>query len=205
MTIADCFAQLPAHPRPMRRCPALLLVIACAALLSSCGRRPHPIAAPAPPPAVIADSPTPAAARPSEPAATLAAPGALTDDEIFARKTLDEINAERPLADVFFALDEWQLSDEARAALTNNNVWLRRWRSTRITIEGHGDARGTHQYNLALGSRRADAIKNYLVSLGIAPDRVLTVSKGKEAPFCTSDHEECWQQNRRGHFIITGK
>jgi hypothetical protein len=79
------------------------------------------------------------------------------------------------------------------------------WTSTRITVEGHCDSRGTAEYNLALGERRASAVKDYLVSLGIAPDRIATVSKGEETPVCLEESEGCWQQNRRGHPIITAK
>ena len=82
---------------------------------------------------------------------------------------------------------------------------MKRWTSTRITVEGHCDERGTAEYNLGLGERRANAVKDYLVSLGIAADRVTVVSKGKEAPVCTEENESCWQQNRRGHFVITAK
>jgi peptidoglycan-associated lipoprotein len=72
-------------------------------------------------------------------------------------------------------------------------------------VEGHCDSRGSSEYNLALGTRRAEAVKSYLVSLGVPTDRVTVVSKGKEQPFCTEESEECWQQNRRGHFLITEK
>ena len=75
----------------------------------------------------------------------------------------------------------------------------------KITLEGHCDSRGTTEYNLALGERRAQAAKAYLVSLGISADRILTISKGKESPFCTEEAESCWSQNRRGHFVITAK
>ena len=119
--------------------------------------------------------------------------------------TLEEINAKRPLEDVFFDYDKSVLRDEGRASLQKNAEWLKRWGSTRITVEGHCDSRGTAEYNLALGERRAGAARDYLISLGIAADRVLAVSKGKEQPFCREENESCWSQNRRGHFIITGK
>jgi peptidoglycan-associated lipoprotein len=115
------------------------------------------------------------------------------------------LNSERPLADVFFALDQSTIRDEGRAALTTNANWLKRWTATRITIEGHCDERGTPEYNLSLGDRRANAVKAYLVELGVPADRITVVSKGKEAPFCTDKNESCWQQNRRGHFVITAK
>jgi peptidoglycan-associated lipoprotein len=75
--------------------------------------------------------------------------------------------------------------------------------TSKVLIEGHADSRGTNEYNLALGERRADVVRDYLVSLGVAADRVSIVSKGEEQPFCTEETESCWQQNRRGHFIVT--
>ena len=129
----------------------------------------------------------------------------LTEDEIFQRKTLAQLNAERPLGDVFFDYDQSAVRDDARAPLQGNADYLRRWTSVRLTIEGHCDSRGSSEYNLALGDRRANAVKDYLVSLGVAADRVTVVSKGKEQPFCMEENEACWQQNRRGHVLITAK
>jgi len=86
-----------------------------------------------------------------------------------------------------------------------NATWLKRWTATRITIEGHCDERGTAEYNLGLGERRASALKAYLVELGVPENRLAISSKGKEAPFCSESNEACWQQNRRGHFVITAK
>ncbi len=115
------------------------------------------------------------------------------------------MNAEKPLADVFFDLDESTLRDDARASLSRNADWLKRWTSTAITVEGHCDSRGSSEYNLALGSRRANAVKDYLVNLGVSASRLTVISKGKEQPFCSTEDESCWSQNRRGHFIITAK
>ena len=122
-----------------------------------------------------------------------------------AQKSLDQLNQERPLADVFFELDSSSIRDDARASLSTNATWLKRWTNMRINVEGHCDERGTAEYNLALGERRANAVKSYLVELGVPADRIVVVSKGKESPFCTESNEACWQQNRRGHFIITAK
>jgi len=110
-----------------------------------------------------------------------------------------------PLGDVFFDLDRSELRNDGRSVLQKNADWLRRWSATRITIEGHCDERGTAEYNLALGERRASAVREYLTGLGVPSSRILVISKGKETPFCTQNNEECWQQNRRGHFVITGK
>ena len=95
--------------------------------------------------------------------------------------------------------------EKARAVLQRSADWMKRWTSTVITVEGHCDARGSSEYNLALGTRRANAVKDYLVSLGIQGGRVTVISKGKEQPFCSTNEESCWSQNRRGHFIITAK
>jgi len=109
------------------------------------------------------------------------------------------------MEDVFFDLDKSDIRTDGRASLQKDSDWLKRWASAQITIEGHSDSRGTAEYNLALGARRATAVKDYLVSLGVPAARVTIVSKGKEQPFCTQEDESCWQQNRRGHFVITGK
>ena len=129
----------------------------------------------------------------------------LTEEEIFQRKTLDQLNAERPLSDVFFDYDMSEIRADARGPLQANADWMKKFAGTQIVLEGHGDSRGSAEYNLALGSRRANSVKDYLVSLGVPTTRVTVVSKGKEAPFCTEETEACWQQNRRGHFLITGK
>jgi peptidoglycan-associated lipoprotein len=113
--------------------------------------------------------------------------------------------ARRPLDDVFFDLDEATIRNEARAPLQKNADWMKKWTTTQVAIEGHCDSRGSSEYNLALGSRRATAVKDYLVSLGVAANRVTVISKGKEQPFCSEESESCWQQNRRGHFVVSAK
>lgn len=118
---------------------------------------------------------------------------------------MQQLNDERPIGDVYFDFDKSDIREDAKATLAKNADYLRRWPSTRINIEGHCDERGTAEYNLGLGERRAAAVKNYLVSLGIGADRIATISKGKESPICTESNETCWQQNRRGHPIFTAK
>ncbi|MGH9254249.1 MAG: OmpA family protein [Vicinamibacterales bacterium] len=182
------------------------LTILCATLVSAgCGKKVPPAAASTAPPSPVVEPPPPAPPRSAAPAPVATTSTALSDEELFAQKTLDELNAERPLADVLFDLDEWTIRDDARVILQKNADWMRRWTSTRITLEGHCDDRGTGEYNLALGERRAHAVKEYLASLGVTPDRVLVVSMGEETPVCRDTHEGCWQQNRRGHPIITAK
>ncbi len=115
------------------------------------------------------------------------------------------MNAERPLGDVFFDLDQSEVRADARPVLQTNADWMKKWTATQIMLEGHADSRGSSEYNLALGTRRANSVRDYLVSLGVPTARITVVSKGKEAPFCTEENEACWQQNRRGHFVITRK
>lgn len=184
---------------------AVLALIVCAVAIAACGRRTQPVAAPTTPPPSVQEAPPPPPPPVAEAPTAPSTPVALTEEEIFARKTLDELNAEKPLADAFFDFDQWQVREDARTSLQKNAESLRRWPSTRVTIEGHCDDRGTSEYNLALGDRRANAVRSYLISLGIAAERLLVVSKGEEAPFCAEDAEDCRQQNRRGHFIITAK
>jgi peptidoglycan-associated lipoprotein len=129
----------------------------------------------------------------------------LSEEEVFARKTVDQLNAEKPLADVFFDLDKADVREDARPVLQRDADWMKRWSSVQVTLEGHADSRGSAEYNLGLGNRRATAVKEYLVSLGVPAGRVVVVSKGKEQPFCNEDNEACWSQNRRGHFVITSK
>ena len=172
--------------------------------VAGCGKK-EPAVTPPPPPMPAAPTTPPAPPAPPAPATPPAAPRTLSEDEVFAQKSLAQLNSERPLADVFFDLDNAAIKDSDKAALSTNATWLKRWTNTKISIEGHCDERGTAEYNLALGERRANAVKSYLVSLGVPADRLVVVSKGKEAPFCAEKNDACWQQNRRGHFVITAK
>ena len=181
----------------------LICLVLLPVSIAACGKRPPPAVATAAPPPIV--EPAPPAPPPPSPPQPVAEPRALSEDELFARKTLAELNAEMPLATVLFDLDSWTLRDDARTSLQASARWLTRWPTTRVTIEGHCDERGTAEYNLALGDRRATAVQEYLASLGVAPDRLLAISKGKESPACTESTDGCWQQNRRGQFLITAK
>jgi peptidoglycan-associated lipoprotein len=107
----------------------------------------------------------------------------------------------KEVRDAYFDFNKADIRADARDALTKTAEFLRNNPGIRATVEGHCDERGSTEYNLALGDRRAGAVKQYLVSLGISADRISTVSFGKEKPFCTQSNESCWQQNRRGHFV----
>jgi peptidoglycan-associated lipoprotein len=114
-----------------------------------------------------------------------------TEAELFARS----------VNDVYFDYDKYDIRADQQGALQADAQFLQQHAGIRITIEGHCDERGSTEYNLALGTSRADAVKNALIQAGVAGDRIKTISYGKEKPFCTESNESCWQQNRRGHFV----
>jgi len=104
---------------------------------------------------------------------------------------------------VHFAYNEYNIQDEDRGTLQKQAAWLAKYPAIRVSIEGHCDERGTREYNLALGARRANAVKEYLTSLGVSSARLDTISYGKERPMCMQSTEDCWAQNRRGVTTIT--
>ncbi len=112
---------------------------------------------------------------------------------------------EGPLKDLHFAFDSYELDESSRATLRDNGNWLKDHTQAKVEIEGHCDERGTVEYNLALGSKRARAAKEYLVALGIAADRLTTISYGEELPLCHEHDESCWQKNRRVHFVVVSE
>ena len=134
---------------------------------------------------------------------TTTPPGGVESAELPA--DVREINARGYLKDAFFDYDKSDLRDDARTALAADADWLKKNRTIQYLVEGHCDERGTSEYNLALGDRRANAAKEYLVSLGVDASRIRTVSYGKERPFCNQSSEDCWQQNRRAHFLVTAR
>jgi peptidoglycan-associated lipoprotein len=110
--------------------------------------------------------------------------------------------ASSPLMEVHFEFDRYDLRSDARETLKANAAWLKSNPSARIEIEGHCDERGTNEYNLALGAKRAQAAKDYLQTLGISGERMSTISYGEEIPACKEQNEGCWEQNRRARFVI---
>jgi peptidoglycan-associated lipoprotein len=183
----------------VRAALVLLLMISAAA----CAKKQPPIARPLPPPPPEA---TPVA-PPPEPAAPVAEapPPTPVPEDTLTAGSLDEINKNSPLKPVFFELDSSEVDAASQKVLDGNAEVLKRYTSWQISIEGHCDERGTAEYNLALGERRAIAARNYLVSLGIPADRIKTVSYGKEFPFDPGHNEEAWAKNRRAHFVVTAK
>jgi len=118
-----------------------------------------------------------------------------------ANTSLDDMFL-KEMQDAYFDLDKADIRSDARAALAKSADFLRNYPQVKVVVEGHCDERGSTEYNLALGDRRAAAVKQYLVSLGIGAERISTVSYGKEKPFCMQSSEDCWQKNRRGHFVM---
>jgi peptidoglycan-associated lipoprotein len=104
--------------------------------------------------------------------------------------------------DIHFDFDKYDIKDEDKETLRRIADWLIEHPSVKLIIEGHCDERGTNEYNLGLGDRRANAAKEYLVSLGVSPSRIQTVSYGEERPLCTEHNESCWWKNRRAHFVV---
>jgi peptidoglycan-associated lipoprotein len=183
-----------------------VLAVACLMTTLACGKKAPPVARPTPPP------PTPTSTTPSRPPAppepvrepTIVPPEPVPNDAI-SSASLDDLNRNSPLKPVFFELDSSDLSRDGQRALDENATVLKRYGTWAVTIEGHCDERGTAEYNLALGERRATAARAYLMSLGIPADRLRTVSYGKEFPFDPGHDETAFAKNRRAHFVITAK
>jgi len=129
----------------------------------------------------------------------------LTEEEIFMRKSLEEINREAPMQMIHFDFDEYFIRDDAKPILESNATWLKKFRTAQILIEGHCDERGTEEYNLALGEKRAKSTFDYLVSLGISSSRMKTISYGKSQPMDPGHTEDAWAKNRRAKFTVIAK
>jgi peptidoglycan-associated lipoprotein len=187
--------------------PAVLLV----ALAAGCGKQPPatPAAAPAPsafPGAASPPTPPPPPVPPPSPVFGNETPVTSAPIPSLNDRTIDDINGPNsPLKPVFFAYDSDEIDEEAKRALASNADLLKSYPTWIVTIEGHCDERGTAEYNLALGERRALAARSYLVSIGIPADRIRTVSYGKEFPFDQGHDEPAWTMNRRAHFMLTSK
>jgi peptidoglycan-associated lipoprotein len=176
------------------------------AFAGACAKKapPVPRVSPPPPPASGAD-----ANRPPDPPTPIAEPRPVppepvTDDPI-ASRDIGDINKNSPFQPVFFRFDSSDVDAEAQQALNANAEIMKKYPTWVVTIEGHADERGTAEYNLALGERRAMSARTYLVSLGLSADRLRTVSYGKEFPFDPGHDEAAWAKNRRAQFVLTSK
>ena len=188
----------------MRRAVMAMLFVAAVGA-AACHKNKPPVLRPAPPPAPGSTAGTrpPAPPEPvTEPA--VVPPEPMREDAI-ASASLDDLNRNSPLKPVFFELDSSDISDDGKQVLDSDAAVLKKYPSWTVTVEGHCDERGTAEYNLALGERRAVAARAYLVSLGIPADRLRTVSYGKEFPFDPGHDEAAFSKNRRAHFVITAK
>ncbi len=189
----------------------LLLPAAAALALSSCSR-PKPVVAPEIPPVIEEQAAAPGAPITGQTVEVEQEPGIATAERPEGGvgtselpQDLTQLNRAGYLKDVYFETNKSELLPETRDALAANATWLRAHPGVKVTLEGHCDERNTEEYNLALGWRRANATKGYLVSLGVAGQRLDTLSYGEEKPFASCHQEECWMQNRRVHFVITAR
>jgi peptidoglycan-associated lipoprotein len=122
------------------------------------------------------------------------------------RGEVPKSSADSALKEVYFQFDSYDLSSDARATLKTTADWLKKNTAAHVDLEGHCDERGTNEYNLALGAKRAQAAKDYLMSLGIPAERLATTSFGEEIPVCQEHNEDCWAKNRRDRFVnVAGK
>jgi peptidoglycan-associated lipoprotein len=183
----------------------LVLVLLLTVVVAACkGKAKPPVARPMPPPPAFDPGPKPPPPPPQPVNEPVPVPPMPAEDTI-GSKSLDDLNRDSPLRPLFFELDSSDVSSDGQQVLQANAAVLKKYPTMQITIEGHCDERGTAEYNLALGERRALAAKSYLVSLGISADKVKTVSYGKEFPFDPGHDDSAWKNNRRAHFVITAK
>jgi len=183
----------------MKKTILVVVAVAAVAAFSACGKKVPP--APPPPPPVAPEAPPPAPPPPPKPEA----PPVVDEYARLKAMSAEEIEKSGLLKEIFFDFDKSDIREQDRPTFTQNADALKKYDFLRITVEGHCDERGTVEYNLALGERRAKAAFDYLVSLGVPADHMKTVSYGKEVPVCTQSTEDCWQRNRRAHFTVTGK
>lgn len=191
----------------MNRQTTLRLVVIALLLITvaACAKKQPPVARPAPPPATGTTTGVPTPPLPPEPVSEPVPVPPMPEEDEIGTRSLDDLNRDSPLQPAFFGYDASEITPEAQAALQANAALLRKYPEWQITIEGHCDERGTAEYNLALGERRATTARDYLISLGIAANRLRTVSYGKEFPFEPGSSETAWSRNRRAHFVITAK
>ena len=182
-------------------------IVAALVLVAGCGKKRAPAVVTDPGRTTTAPRPAPTPTPfPEEPVDVGPDVQPMTDEAARAEdfSVTDPTTGEGgPLEDVHFEYDQARLSDPARAIIEKHALWLQNHRAAKVVVEGHCDERGTVDYNLALGEQRARAVRDYLTSLGVAGDRVTTVSYGKERPLDPASNEAAWARNRRAHFVVT--
>jgi peptidoglycan-associated lipoprotein len=195
------------HSMQIRRASAALAAIVAIALASACAKKNPPVARPIDPPPATSGTTSGRPPAPPEPIAepTPVPPEPTITEDPLKTRDIDEINKNSPFQPVFFPLDSSEIDAAGQKAMNTNVEVLKKYPEWVITIEGHADERGTAEYNLALGERRAMAARTYLVSLGVPQDRLKTVSYGKEFPFDPAHNEGAWAKNRRAHFVVTSR
>jgi peptidoglycan-associated lipoprotein len=172
----------------------------------ACSKKKPPVARPVAPPPSSSSSGGSKMPGPPEPVReAVPVPAEPIASDTLSSTDIDTLNKNSPFQPVFFAYDQDDIDTLGQQALNNNAELMKKYPTWIVTIEGHADERGTAEYNLALGERRALAARNYLVSLGIPADRLRTVSYGKEFPFEPGHDEGSWSKNRRAHFVVTSK
>jgi len=172
----------------------------------ACSKKKPPVARPVTPPPASSSTGGSKIPGPPEPVReAVPVPAEPIGRDTLSSTDIDTLNKNSPFQPVFFAYDQDDIDALGQQALNNNAELMKKYPSWIVTIEGHADERGTAEYNLALGERRALAARNYLVSLGIPADRLWTVSYGKEFPFEPGHDETSWEKNRRAHFVVTSK
>ena len=189
----------------IRRVAVPAVILTMAFTFGACAKSKPPVSRPFPPPPVDPGTPAGLPPRPPEPVVENIVPTEPRIEDPLKVSDIDKINQNSPFQPVFFAYDSSEIEAEGQQVLTANAGILKKYPEWVITIEGHSDERGTAEYNLALGNRRAGAARSYLISLGIPADRLRTVSYGKEFPFDPAHTESGWSKNRRAHFVLTSK
>ncbi len=177
----------------MKKAMLILLALSLALLFAACAKK-APQAAPA----------QPAVETVEEPVAQVEKP-VLSEEELFQQKSLEELNRDQVLKRINFDFDQYAIREDMKPVMQANANWLLKFPSVEVLVEGHCDERGTIEYNIALGEKRAEAAKNYLASLGLNPAKVKIISYGKSKPLVTGVDEETYFQNRRAEFVITKK
>lgn len=184
----------------------MAVTLALVMLVTGCAKKQPPVARPTPPPPGMTGvdrPPTPPEPVPEPP--PIIPPEPMIEETDLAGRSLDELNRESPFEPVLFGFDSYDVEPAGQIVLQANAEVLKRYPSWVVTIEGHCDERGTAEYNLSLGEKRALAARDYLLSLGVPATRLRTVSYGKEFPFDPGKTEEAYAKNRRAHFVITAK